>query len=62
MKNNTFMLVLVNFLWYNNNVNSFIDADWTYYRSLARRTFCASKNDASSMSSIVSKFKGSETT
>ena len=61
MKNNTFMLVMVNFPWYNNKVNSFADADWTYYRSLARRTFCAYKNNYTLMSSVVPKFQGKET-
>ena len=61
MKNNPFFLVMVNFPWYNGNINSFINADEVFYRSLSRRTFCEYKHLQTKMSAIVSKYTGSET-
>lgn len=61
MKNNPFFLVMVNFPWYNGKINSFINANEVFYRSLSRRTFCEYKNLQTKMSAIVSKYTGSET-
>lgn len=61
MKNNPFFLVMVNFPWYNGKINSFIDADEVFYRSLSRRTFCEYKHLQTKMSAIESKYTGSET-
>lgn len=61
MKNEMFMLVLVKFPWYNQQISSFIDADHVYYRSLARRTFCGYLNDSTPMNAIEPRFSGKET-
>ena len=61
LKHYPFFLVLVNFPWYNGRISSFVDGDEIFYRSLARRTFCEYKNLSTSMSEIVSKYKGTET-
>lgn len=61
MKNKPFMLVLVNFPWYNNRVSSFINADQVYYRSLARRTFCGYIGDGTLLNTIVPNFVGTDT-
>lgn len=61
MKKEMFMLVLVKFPWYNQQISSFIDADHVYYRSLARRTFCGYCNNTALMNNIVSKFNGTDT-
>ncbi len=62
MKSTSFMLLLVNFPWYNGKINSFINANQIYYRSLARRTFCGYMHDQTTkMSQIVPKFTGPET-
>lgn len=61
MKNEMFMLVLVKFPWYNQQISSFIDADHVYYRSLARRTFCGYCKNTALMNSVVSKFNGTDT-
>lgn len=61
MKNEMFMLVLVKFPWYNQQISSFIDADQVYYRSLARRTFCGYCNSPEKMNAIVPKFSSADT-
>ena len=61
MKEDPFFLVLVNFPWYNGRVDSFIDADQIYYRSLARRTFCEYKNLDVPMRAVVPRYHGPET-
>lgn len=61
MKNNPFFLVMVNFPWYNSRINSFINADEVFYRSLSRRTFCEYKHLQTKMSDIVPKYIGPET-
>jgi hypothetical protein len=61
MKGHPFFLVMVNFPWYNGRINSFINADEIFYRSLARRTFSEYKNLSTPMSDVVSKFRGDET-
>lgn len=61
MKSHPFMLVMVNFPWYNGRINSFADADEAYYRAIARRTFCEYKNLTDPMNSIVPKFNSGET-
>lgn len=61
MKNNPCFLVMVNFPWYNNKINSFINADEVFYRSLSRRTFCEYKHLQTKMSAIEPKYIGSET-
>lgn len=61
MKQEPFMLVMVNFPWYNGRINSFCDCDQVFYRSLARRTFCGYLRDNTPMNAIVKKFQGGET-
>lgn len=61
LKADPFFLVLVNFPWYNGRVNSFIDADQVYYRSLARRTFCEYKNLDVPMRTVEPSYHGTET-
>ncbi len=61
MKQNPFMLVMVNFPWYNGRINSFCDCDQVFYRSLARRTFCGYLRDNTPMNAIVKKYQGKET-
>lgn len=61
LKHEPFILVMVNFPWYNQKINSFIGFDKIYYRSLARRTFCEHLKDSELMKNIVPDFKGTET-
>lgn len=62
LKDSPFMLVFVNFPWYNNKITNFCKANETYYRSLARRTFCEYMHDDKTlMSSIDKKFMGKDT-
>lgn len=61
MKHDKSMIVLVNFPWYNHRINNFSDGDEWFYRSLARRTFCAYKHLPEPMNAIVAKYKGTET-
>ena len=60
MKKSPSLIVLVNFPWYNNRINSFIDADELYYRALARRTFCGYKHSSEAMVDINPKYIGTE--
>lgn len=61
LKNNPFILVMVNFPWYNGKINNFADCDQLYYRSLSRRTFCEYLKDTKQMKDIISNFNGSDT-
>ena len=61
MKNDMFVLVLVNFPWYNHLISSFINANQVYYRSLARRTFCENYKKCTQLNTIVPKYNGNET-
>ena len=60
MKNEKFMIVLVNFPWYNNRISSFANCDEIYYRALARRTFCGYKHTTESISEIHSDYTGTD--
>lgn len=60
MKDSPSLIVLVNFPWYNNRINSFINADELYYRALSRRTFCGYKHSSDAMVDINPKYIGSE--
>ena len=60
MKNEKFMIVLVNFPWYNNRISSFANCDEIYYRALARRTFCGYKHTTESISEIRSDYTGTD--
>lgn len=61
LKNKRFYLVMVNFPWYNQKVNSFQHMDKIFYRALARRTFCGHLHDAIPMSQLNHKFNGLQT-
>jgi len=61
MKNQIFMLVFVNFPWYNNKIIDFGGHDDIYYRSLARRTFCEYKNSKELLRNIVKNYQGDQT-
>ncbi len=60
MKNEKFMIVLVNFPWYNNRISSFDNCDEIYYRALARRTFCGYKFSTEKVSEIRPDYTGSD--
>ena len=61
MKNELYMVVLVKPHYYRNLVKDFDRADETYYRALARRTFCGYKQDGRQMRDLNIEFQGSET-
>ena len=61
MKSHPSIIVLVNFPWYNNRINSFANADEEYYKKLAHETFSGYLNSSEPMSKINPKYKGSET-
>lgn len=60
MKNEKFMIVLVNFPWYNNRITSFANSDEVYYRSLARRTFCGYKFTSETISEVKPEYTGND--
>jgi hypothetical protein len=61
LKNNSNVIVLVIFPWYNNIVNDFSDSNKAFYRALSRRVFCQYKFDPTPFKSFNSKFTGSDT-
>lgn len=60
MKSKSFLIVLVNFPWYNNRLSTFGNCDEIYYRALARRTFCGYRYSTEKTSEINPKYKGCE--
>ena len=60
-KNYPFMLVMVNFAWYNQIDRDSFGDNAVLYRSLARRVFCERSDANVTFTSIDPKFKGNET-
>lgn len=60
-KNHPFMLVMVNFAWYNQIDRDSFGDNQVLYRSLARRLFCDRSDANVSFTSVEPKFNGNET-
>lgn len=62
LKNEMYMQVMVRMKWYRGlNSFDFDEPDWTFYRSLARRTFCEHIDDGILMKDVVKEYEGEET-
>lgn len=61
MKNEPFLLILVNFPWYNSTNTNAFGTNREFYRSLARRTFIQYKNSNQLANTIIPKFSGTQT-
>ena len=61
MKDESTVIVLVVFPWYNLVVSDFADGNIKFYRALARRFFCQYKHDTTLFKTFNSKFTGSQT-
>ena len=55
-----FFLTFVVFPWFNNMITNFCGQNRTFYRSLARRTFCQYSNDSTLFSALFEKYTGTE--
>ena len=55
-----FFLTFVVFPWFNNVITDFCGQNRTFYRSLARRTFCQYSRDPTLFSTLFKKYTGTE--
>ena len=55
-----FFLTFVVFPWFNNVITDFCGQNRTFYRSLARRTFCQYSRDCTLFSSLFKEYTGTE--
>ena len=56
-----FFLTFVVFPWFNNVITDFCGINRTFYRSLARRTFCQYRYDSTLFSGLFQNYTGTET-
>ena len=56
-----FFLTFVVFPWFNSVITDFCARNITFYRALARRTFCQYRNDRKVFSSLFKEYNGTET-
>ena len=60
-KNNPFVLIFVNFVWYNQIDRDTFGNNAVFYRSLSRRLFCDKSDENVPFNTIDPSFNGSET-
>jgi hypothetical protein len=60
VKDESFVVVLVTFPWYNQILNQSMGGNEDFYRATARRIFCQYKNDTTPLKKILPRFNGTE--